>query len=268
MTYSFPPYVVTQRDLVFERNITFQPSKLALGLPKGLRNMLLGNNRIKIMVFKTASKNNQKMKIRFLALIFTLFLTNSLFGINLTSRDTLKFCFSFNYDKDLSDTYGGGDIFSGEIGLTKSWYGASISYGHFQSRSTFILRVPVEGLNYMIDIPFDEMALMKMGTLSFRIIPIKNKRFSTELLFGIAYGKAERSCYKSVDFSYSTVENRFTYLLRDYQLIEKEHFGYQAGISLIYFPSKNVGLKLNTRIQDLSHGGTFFLAGCGLCFRF
>ncbi len=208
------------------------------------------------------------MKIRVLTLVLSLFITNSISAFSPSKSDSIKFSVSFNYYKDFSDTYGGGDLFSGEIELTKSWYGASISYSYLQSLSTFILKVPIEELNSLIEIPFDEIAIMKTGTLSFAIIPVQSKRFSIEVLLGIAYAKAEQLCFKNVDFSYSTVENRFTYLLRDYQLVKKEHFGYQAGINLIYYPFKSVGINLNTRVQDLSHGGTFFLVGCGICFRF
>jgi len=208
------------------------------------------------------------MKIRVLTLVLSLFITNSISAFNLSQSDSIKFGLSLNYYKDLSDTYGGGDLFSGEIELTKSWYGLGISYGYFQSLSTFILKVPIEELNYLIEIPFDEITIMKTGTFSFAIIPIQSKSFSMEVLLGIAYAKAERLCFKSADFSYSTVENRFTYLIKDYQLVKNAHFGYQAGINLLYYPFKSVGFKLNTRIQDLSHGGTFFLVGCGISFRF
>jgi hypothetical protein len=170
---------------------------------------------------------------------------------------------------DLSDTYSGGDIFLGEVGVSKSWYGVELGYGHFQSQSTFILRVPVEELNGLLGIPFDEMAIMKDVALSLKIIPIKTSWINTELLFGMAYAKAEWSCYKSVDFNYSIIENRFTYLSRDYQLIRKKHVGYQFGINIGVYPFKKVGagLNLSARIQDLNHGGTFFFVGGGICFK-
>lgn len=159
-------------------------------------------------------------------------------------------------------------MFSGEINITKSWYGASISFGHFQSQSTFILTIPIDDVNSMINIPFEEMAIMKIGTLSIEIIPVRNRWLITELLVGIAYGKANQSCYKSVDFSYNTIEERFNYLLRDYQLIRKDHFGYQTGINLTIYPFRKIGLKLSAKLQDLNHGGTFFLIGGGLCFKY
>lgn len=207
-----------------------------------------------------------KKKILFFTLLFSI--ANSLSAVNQSYFDSLKCNFSFNYYKDLSDTYGGGVMFSGEIDITRSWYGAAISYGHFQSQSVFILTIPVDEVNSMITIPFEEMAIMKLGTLSIKIIPIQNKWLITELLVGIAYAKANQSCYKNVDFSYNTTEKKFNYLLRDYQLIRKDHFGYQAGINLIGYPYKNIGLKLSARLQDLNHGGTFFLIGVGLCFKF
>jgi len=183
------------------------------------------------------------------------------------SIDSLSFNVSFNYYRDLSDTYGGGSMFSGEFDVSRSWYGASISFGHFQSRSTFVFKIPVEETSSILEIPFDEMAIMKMGSFSFILIPIQNKRINTELLMGAVISKAETLSFKSVDYSYNISENKFTYLYKDYQLVKKRHFGYQVGVDVSFYFLKKAGLQLNARIQDLSNGGTFFFVGGGLCFR-
>jgi predicted permease len=183
------------------------------------------------------------------------------------SIDSLNFNVSFNYYKDLSDTYGGGSMFSGEFEVFRAWYGASISFGHFQSQSTFVFKVPVEETSSILEIPFDEMAIMNMGSFSFILIPIQGKRINTELLIGAVIGKAKNLSFKSVDYSYNINENRFTYLYKDYQLVTRNHFGYQVGVDVSFYFFKKAGLQLNARIQDLSNGGTFFFVGGGLCFR-
>jgi len=54
---------------------------------------------------------------------------------------------------------------------------------------------------------------------------------------------------------------------KDYQLIERTHFGYQTGIDITFNIFKKVGVQLNARIQDLNNGGTFFFIGTGFFFR-
>lgn len=168
---------------------------------------------------------------------------------------------------DLSDTYGGGSMFSGEYEVTRLWYGASVSFGHFQSQSTFVFKIPLEEKSSVLEIPFDEMAIMKMGSFSLILIPIQNKRINTELLIGAVLSKSENLCFKSIDYSYNINENIFTYLYKDYQLVKRNHFGYQVGVDVSFYFFKKAGLQLNARIQDLSNGGTFFFVGGGLCFR-
>jgi hypothetical protein len=181
--------------------------------------------------------------------------------------DSLKFGFSFNYFKDFSDTYGGGNMFAGEFGVKRSWYGAKLSFGHFQSQADFIFKIPLEETPYVLEIPFEEMAIMKMGTLSLTIIPIQRRWFEAELLLGLALASAQNSCFKGVEYTFDIAENRFTYLSKDYQLIKNTHVGYQIGFNMTFFPHKKVGLQINTRMQDLSNGGTFFLIGGGIFFR-
>jgi len=184
-----------------------------------------------------------------------------------SEKDTIKYSLSFIYLVDLSDTYGGGEMFMGELGISRSWYGASLSYGHFMSQDDFVITIPVEETGFDLEIPFEEMAIMKMGTLSLTMIPIQGERFSAELLFGAAYARAEWSCFKSVDYSYDIAEGRFTSLSKDYQLVKDSYFGYQAGLRISYYPLKRAGLELNARIQDLGGRGTFFFVGGGFSFK-
>lgn len=181
--------------------------------------------------------------------------------------DSLKYYFSFNYYKDLSDTYGGGNLLSGEYTVFKSWYGASLSYGHFQSQSTYTFKITVDEINKSVEIPIEEMAIMKIGTLSILLKPIQKSWIDTDIVFGLAIGQARSSILEGVYYNYSFIENKFTYLYTDYQLINKTHFGYQVGFNISFFLLKKVGLQINTRIQDLSNGGTFFFIGSGICFR-
>ena len=82
----------------------------------------------------------------------------------LSGQESVKCSFSFNYSKDLSDTFGGGNLLSGEFILSKSWYGAGLSYGNFQSHSTTNYQIVIEEDNKIYDIPFDEMAIMQTGS--------------------------------------------------------------------------------------------------------
>ena len=62
-------------------------------------------------------------------------------------------------------------------------------------------------------------------------------------------------------------QNKLTYLYKDYQLVNRTHFGYQVGFNVSFYVFTRIGLQLNARVQDLSNGGTFFFVGAGLCFR-
>lgn len=184
-----------------------------------------------------------------------------------SASDSLRYRISANYTIDLSDSYGGGQMFASELGISKSWYGANISYGHFMSQANFILQIPLEQSGYILDIMFEEMAIMKMGALSLEIIPVQGKKISAELLFGGVYAKAELLCAKGVEYTFDTVEEKFTSLMRDYQLVKSSDFGYQVGLRLSYYLLKNAGLELDLRMQDLRNGGTFFFTGAGLCIK-
>lgn len=182
--------------------------------------------------------------------------------------DSLKYCISLNYYRDLSDTYDGGDLFMGEFNISRSWYGVSISYGYFQSYSVFKYQVFIEEINKSLSIPFDEVTIMKSTSISLLMIPIQNKFIRTDILFGVAYGQAKSLQFHDLDYSYSFQENKFNYLYKNYELVKQKHIGYQFGLNVIFSITKKIGLQLNSRIQDLNHGGTFFFVGTGICFRF
>jgi hypothetical protein len=205
-----------------------------------------------------------KNKFSFFILLIQFFLWQSAY--NQQNIDSIKFDLSLNFYSDLSDTYGGGNMLSGEFGVSKSWYGAKISYGHFESQSSYIFTVPLEESGYILEIPFDEMAIMKIGTMSLSLIPIKKKVFTTEIILGLSLAKARSLCLSGVEYHFDLIENRFTYLIKGYQLVKKTHFGYQAGLNITFFLYKKIGLQLNARLQDLNNGGTFFLIGGGLNF--
>lgn len=182
-------------------------------------------------------------------------------------NDSLKYYLSLNYTKDLSDTYGGGNLFSGEIVAFKTWYGLGISFGHFQSKYEYLFKIPYEEIGQLFEIPIQEMANLKLGTVSGFLRPIQSKRFATEIVFGIGYGQAQCFFLRSLDYSFNIDESQFNYIYRDYHVIKRNHFGYQVGISTSYYFFEKVGLQVNARLHDLSNGGTFFLIGGGVCFK-
>lgn len=184
-----------------------------------------------------------------------------------SGMDTLKYRISINYYKDLSDTYDGGNLFSSEFGITKSWFGASISFGHFQSYSIFEYKVNVDELEKTLIIPFDEVSIMKTGSISLIISPIKTTKFETDIIIGFVRGFAKSSQFHDVEYSYSFQTNSFNYLYKNYELVKRTHTGYQIGFNISFLIFQKLGLQLNTRIQELNNGGTFFFVGGGLCFR-
>lgn len=198
-------------------------------------------------------------------LILILFLNIPIF---IKGADSLKYSVSLNYYSDLSDTYGvSGNLFSGEFVASRSWYGISMNFGHYLSQSTFIFKIVIEETNETFNVPVEEMAIMKLGSLSGFLRPIHKEWIDVDILFGAAFGKARHSMLKNVDYTYNLVEHRMTSLTRDYMLIKKNHFGYQAGLNISFYPTKKVGIQINARLQDLSNGGTFFLVGGGLSFK-
>jgi hypothetical protein len=188
-------------------------------------------------------------------------------SILLKGNDSTNYSISLNYYMDLSDTYGGGNLFSGEFTVSRSWYGGKITFGHFQSQYSFLFKVPYEEIDKTLEIPVEEMSFMQIGAISGFIRPVQKKRITTDFVFGAVLGKAKSFYLKGIDYEYSIVENRFTYLFKDYQLTKRNHFGYQVGVDISFYFSQRIGLQLYARIQDLSNGGTFFFVGTGLCFR-
>lgn len=189
-------------------------------------------------------------------------------GINIYGNDTLKYDVSVNYYIDLSDTYGNGKLLTGEFSVTKDWYGIDVTFGHYQSQAVFIYQVYVEDLEMEINIPFDEMAIMQLGSLAVKVKPVQGKRIATDLIIGLSLGEAKNSRFNSVQYSYSTIDNKFNFLYKDYKLVTQTHFGYHLGINISFFPISKIGVQINSRILQLNHGGTFFFLGGGTCFRF
>jgi hypothetical protein len=198
-------------------------------------------------------------------ILLMLFSSQSIF---LKGNDSINYSISLNYYIDLSDTYGGGNLFSGEFTISRSWYGGKLMFGHFQSQYSFLFKVPYEEIDQTLEIPVQEMSFMQIGSISGFIRPVQKKWITTDFVFGAVFGKAKSFYLKGIDYEYSLIENRFTYLFKDYQLAKKSHFGFQVGIDVSFYLSQRIGLQLNARIQDLSNGGTFFFVGTGLCFRF
>jgi hypothetical protein len=207
------------------------------------------------------------MRIKLLRFTFLLFQALCLSTFIAKGQDTIQYSFSFNYYKDLSDTFSGGTLLSGEFTLSKSWYGVGISFGHFQSRSTTTYQIVIEGDNQVYDVPFDEMAILQTGSLLGLITPIQKSWLQFDILFGLVLSKSENLCFKSISYTYDLNEKILTSVEKDYQLVERTHFGYQTGVNVTFYVSKKIGLQLKTRIQDLSNGGTFFFVGTGLCLR-
>lgn len=185
----------------------------------------------------------------------------------LKGQDTLSYSINFNYLKDLSDTFGGGTLISGEFVLSKSWYGADIGYGHFQSHSHVNYEIVIEEDNQSFNIPFDELSIMQTGSLSSLITPIRRQWFQFDVIFGLVYSRSKSSCFKSLSYTYNINDKKLTSVEKDYQLIVQTHFGYQVGANVSFYFVKNAGIQIKARIQDLSNGGTFFFVGGGLCFR-
>jgi len=198
-------------------------------------------------------------------ILIILFLYQS---VLLIGNDSTKFYISLNYYFDLSDTYGGGQLFSGELTISKAWYGGKVNFGHFQSQYSSIFKVPYEEIGQTLEINIPEIAIMKIGTISGFIRPVQNKWITMDLIFGGAYGRSRCFYLKEIEYEYSIPEQKFIRLMKDYQLVKRNHFGYQVGFDVSFYVLKKAGLQLNTRIQDLTNGGAFFFIGSGMFFRF
>jgi hypothetical protein len=212
------------------------------------------------MVKKKEMTNQIKKSL----LIICLFFCQSVF---LTGNDSTKYYISLNYYLDLSDTYGGGQLFSGELTISRSWYGGKVNFGHFQSQYLSLFKVPYEEIGQTLEIFIPEMAIIKIGSISGFIRPVQNKWITADLIFGGVYGRSRCFYLKEIEYEYSIPEQKFIKLLKDYQLVKVNHFGYQVGVDITFSIFKKIGLQFDTRIQDLSNGGTFFFVGGGICFK-
>ncbi len=191
----------------------------------------------------------------------------NLIGLNLKGYNPIEVITSTSYYKDLSDTYGGGHMLTCDLMVLKEWYGFILSFGHFQSQSTHLLHIPIEEINGILQIPIEEMAIMQQPGLSALVRPIHNKWIETNLYLGLIYNISKCLYNKGIDYQYSLIENKLIYLFKDYQLVKENHFGYQIGLNISFYPIKKMGIKINASMQDLKNGGTFFLVGGGLCFK-
>lgn len=185
----------------------------------------------------------------------------------LAANDSTKYYISLNYSIDLSDTYGGGDCLTGEFTVSRSWYGIKTSFRNFQSQSAFKFKVPIDEISKTLEIYVPEMSIMKTGSISLFLKPVQNNWIEADFVIGTTIGKAKSLFLKSIDYEYSLVENKFSYVFIDYQLKKTNHFGYHVGLDVTFNFSKKIGLQVVSRIEDLSNGGTFFLIGTGLRFR-
>lgn len=185
----------------------------------------------------------------------------------IVAQDTLHYFLNLNYQVDLSDTFGGGEVLSADLGLSKSWYGVFLSFGVFQSHATYNIDIQIYDNEPSFKVPFDELTILKSSSLSGIIVPIQANRFHMDLVLGLTYAKSKGLCFRSLTYVYSYEDQVLKSLEKDYYFIEKKHFGYQAGLNISYYFVKNIGLQLSTRIQDLNNGGTFFLVGGGLSIK-
>lgn len=186
---------------------------------------------------------------------------------NILGKEPLKYRSSINLYRDLSDTYGKGSILSGQFSINKFWYGASLDFGFFQAQSTFIYKVIIEEINKTIEIQIDEISIMQSSSISAVVIPIQKEWVQLDITLGAALNTATSSQFNKVDYSYDLAQDKFTYLYKDYTLVERTHFGYQVGFNLSFYVFPKIGLQLSSKIQDLSNGGTFFFVGGGICFK-
>ena len=198
---------------------------------------------------------------------FIFLLIISSLSLELKGNDSTRYYVSLKYSADLSDSFGGGNSFSGGFDLKRSWYGVKIEYGHFHSQSVFVFKVPYEEINMTLEIDVPEMSIMKSGSLSGFIRPIDKKWITGDFVLGVVYSESRSFYLKSIDYEYDINENVFTYIFKDYYLHKVSHFGYQAGLDITFWINKRIGCQLNTRIQDLTNGGKFFFIGTGISFN-
>lgn len=206
------------------------------------------------------------MKDKTLVFLFIYFLFFFI-PIDANSKLPLRLVMSSNIYKDLSDTYGGGSQLSASMSISKDWYGSEIALGYYHSQTRSLYEISIEEINKVIEIPIEDMTIMTIGTFSGIITPISSKYIEFDILFGLSVNKS-KSIYNSIiDYKYSTIDNKFLYLIKDYTLVIESKIGYQIGLNFSLYPTKRIGFQLNARLHDFCHGGTCFLLGCGLCVK-
>lgn len=201
--------------------------------------------------------------LKHLILFFALYLN----AISVKSNDSTQIFISTNYSFDLSDTYSGGELFSGEITVSRSWYGIKAAFGHFQSQYIYVFQVPYPEIERTLLIDIPEMSMMKIATLSGFLRPIEKSWFKADIVFGASIGRAKCFYMKNVDYEYLIAEERFNHLFVDYYLHKVNYFGYHAGLDLSFYLTKKFGIQAISRIHDMSNGGTFFFVGGGMIFK-
>ena len=182
------------------------------------------------------------------------------------AADSTKISISLNYTIDLSDTYGGGNQFSGEVTIPFSWFGVKGSYGHMNSQYYTLLEVPYDELGATLEIYIPEISFMNLSAVSFFLRPVEKKRITTDIIFGASMARAKSFFVKNIEYEYDAVEEQISYVFTDYHYVRNSHFGYHAGIDITVYFFKNIGIQLNSRIHDMNHG-SFFFVGAGLSFK-
>jgi len=184
----------------------------------------------------------------------------------LEAEDTVKISISINYAIDLSDTYGGGNLFSGESTFALSWFGLKGSFGHLNSQYYSLVEVPYSDLGQTLELYIPEISFMSLGSLSLFVRPVSKKWITMDVVFGASMGRAKSFFIKDIEYEYSLQEQRLTYVFTDYHYVRKNHFGYHSGIDMTFYIYKNFGIQLNARMHDMKSGSLFFV-GTGLSFK-
>lgn len=207
----------------------------------------------------------QKMKDYLLKLtVLLVFFVNQFDSVKAT--DSTKISVSLNYSRDLSDTYGGGNLFSGETSISFSWFGVKGSFGHLNSQYYSLLEVPYSEIGGSLEIYIPEISFMNLGSVSLFLRPVEKKWITMDVVAGASIAQAKSFFIKNVEYEYDLEEERFTYVFTDYHYVRNNHLGYHVGLDITVYLLKNIGIQLSSRIHDMNHGSFFFI-GSGLCFK-
>ncbi len=182
------------------------------------------------------------------------------------ATDSTKISVSLNYSRDLSDTYGGGNLFSGETSFLISWFGVKGSFGHLNSQYYSLLEVPYSEIGGSLEIYIPEISFMNLGAVSLFLRPVEKKWITMDVIAGASMARAKSFFIKNIEYEYDLEEEQFTYIFTDYHYVRNNHFGYHAGIDITVYLFKNIGIQLNSRVHDMKNG-SFFFVGTGLCFK-